>query len=626
MRSCTWPSRAEVNVSGVYTVTIELSSFRRNKDDEPMVVKVFARDVASKDSVRHGTLRLLQQIEVTRETPESFIFDAELYEGQTPVVHWANARLDSDRDDKEALKKFFLEKDEANSGYLAAWQAMLQGEKGQGFRGGIGWQRVKAQLARTDLPTLSSDERKSLLKKIAGNPVLYAETVVFDIFENGPALEVHRIQLDGPHRRVDGPRDEERKRLQQTFLGDAEEPHEAIRRFLTSAFRRPVDDLTLGAFLTIYDRHLAAGHTADEAMHLVIRNALISPRFLYRCLADGPLDDHDLATRLSYFLTGAPPDDRLLKQVVSGQLSHPSVLRRESKRLLPMKASSPLIVNFTGQWLDTRLLSEIMPDPRFQFRDKDVQSAKSEVEHFFFEMMKDNRPLTDFIDPDFTWTTARLAKNIYGLTQGFDKKKANAIHRVSLPRGGRFGGILGQSAVMMATANGVDTQPVLRGVWVLENVLGASPPPPPNAVPPITPDTTGAKTPRDLLRLHTSQSSCARCHRRIDPFGFVLENFDPVGRWRERWPGVEQPIDASAELSDGTEVRDVVDLKAWLVSNIDLFSECLAEKLMTYATGRVLNYSERKETAAIVKRNHQDGNRFLDLILALIESETFRTK
>jgi hypothetical protein len=234
--------------------------------------------------------------------------------------------------------------------------------------------------------------------------------------------------------------------------------------------------------------------------------------------------------------------------------------------------------------------------------------------------------MTDFIDPDFTWTTGRMAKNVYGLKSGYNKKKDKAIHRVTLPRGGRIGGLLGQSAVMMATANGVDTQPVLRGVWVLENIMGMPPPPPPKSVPALTPDTQGATTPRELLSTHTDSESCAGCHRKIDPVGFALENFDPVGRWREKWPEINQEIDASATMHDGTEISDVVDLKAWLVANINQFSECLSEKLLTYATGRVPNYSERKEIARIVEKNEENGKGFQDLMIALIESETFRTK
>lgn len=623
-RSCTWPSRIEAAASGVYTITVELSTFRPQPGAPPMIAKIFARDVASNDGVSHRTLRLLQEVKVTGESPESFEFDATLYQGQTLVLHWANAGLDSDRSDKAELQQFFRDRNQQNPRYLDAWQAMLNGASGQGFRGGIGWERVKEQLVRDDLPEISEKEQAALLKKIAGNPVLYAETVVFDVFENGPALEVHSLEVTGPKRLVEGPEAAEREQLRSRFVGEDAHPKDVLRRLLTKAFRRPVDEATVQAWLRLHDDHLAAGHTPEEAMHLVLRNVLISPRFLYRGLRDGPLDGHDLATRLSYFLTGRPPSERLLKKV--DRLAEPAVLRTEAAKLLPKGPASPLVVNFTEQWLDTRILAEIMPDRRFKFTTKDERNAKLEVEHFFFEMLNDNRPMTDFIDPDFTWTSPRIARNVYGLKSDSNKNKANTLQRIPLQRGGRVGGLLGQSAIMMATANGVDTQPVLRGVWVLENILGDPPPPPPNAVPPITPDTTGAKTPRDLLALHTAQPSCAGCHRKIDPVGLVLENFDPVGRWRDHWPEGNRPIDASATLPDGTTVNNVVEFKAWLTNNIDRFSKCLAEKLMTYATGRVPNYSERQEIAAIVRANRESGNGFRDLLLALIQSETFRTK
>ena len=623
-RSCTWPARIETNASGEYTVTISLSSFRPDVDGDPMVAKIFARDVATADSVSHKTLRLLKEITVTSETPETVTFDATLYEGQTVVVHWANAILDSDRGDKDDLVQFFRDKNEQNPRYLAAWHAMIQGESPQGFRGGVGWDRVKTQLSREDLPEITSEEQEQFLKQVLRNPVLYAETVVFDVFENGPALEIHGLTIDGPHRLVDGPREREAQRLQERLFAGEVSSKLTIERLLTQAFRRPVTEDTTQAYLGVYEAHLAAGHSAEEAMHLVIRNVLISPRFLYRCLQPGPLDDHDLATRLSFFLTGRPGDSKLLSKV--GQLSKPEVLRSQAERLLPKRPTDHLIVDFTEQWLDTRLLADIMPDPQFKFSARDMRTAKSEVEYLFHEMLSKNLSMRDFIDPDFTFTTTQFAKKFYGLKKGFDGKKQTTTHRVELPQGGRHGGLLGSSAVLTATANGVDTQPVLRGVWVLENILGSPPPPPPNAVPPITPDTTGAKTPRDLLKLHTSESSCAGCHRKIDPVGLVLENFDPVGRWREKWPDVDQRIDAASTLPDGTTITDVVDFKAWLVDNIDLFSCCLAEKLMTYATGRVLNYSERREIDTLVKANHESGNGFRDLVLALITSETFRTK
>jgi hypothetical protein len=292
-----------------------------------------------------------------------------------------------------------------------------------------------------------------------------------------------------------------------------------------------------------------------------------------------------------------------------------------------------MVQSFTGQWLDTKLLPEIMPDPKFNFSEGEIAIAEEEVEHFFTEMLTQNLPMTDFIDPDFHYTTPEFAEDNYQYTQAENTSiqstsmnSESGLRKLPLDRGGRYGGLLTQSAVMTATANGVDTQPVLRGVWLLENILGMPPPEPPKNVPALTPDTKGATTPRDLLAKHTDDAACYTCHQLIDPLGFVMENFDPVGNWRDEWPKINTRIDPSGKLPDGTPIKDVTDLKSWLVNNIDLFSACLSEKLLTYATGRVPNFAERKEIETIVHENHQNGNGFQDLVLALVTSETFRTK
>jgi hypothetical protein len=200
------------------------------------------------------------------------------------------------------------------------------------------------------------------------------------------------------------------------------------------------------------------------------------------------------------------------------------------------------------------------------------------------------------------------------------------IERLQIDPKGIHGGLLGQSATMMATANGVDTQPVLRGVWVLENILGMPTPPVPQNVPALTPDVQGTTTPRELLAAHTKSADCASCHRHIDPIGFALENFDPVGRWRENWPETGVPIDSTGVLPDGTKIAGYLDFKQWLVSNISLVSECLAEKLMIYATGRIPSYAEQVEIKGIVDRIEAEKGGFRDLLVALIESETFQTR
>ena len=310
-----------------------------------------------------------------------------------------------------------------------------------------------------------------------------------------------------------------------------------------------------------------------------------------------------------------------------GRLLERGQLQKEAVRLMPKNHYAPFVQSFVGQWLDTQRLATIMPDPRFKFEDDKIAVARRETEMFFTEMLVRNLPMTDFIDPDFTFSTPEFLRAVYGIQAptGEGSRPDKAMMRFPLERGGRFGGLLGQSAILMATANGVDTQPVIRGVWVLENILGTPPPPPPKNVPALTPDTRGSKSPRELLAAHTKDAACAVCHQRIDPLGLALENYDPVGHWRDKWPGAGLAIDPGCVLPDGTVIRGPVDLKAWLVAHIDQFSQCVAEKLLTYGTGRPLNFAEKREVRDLVKRNHEAGNGFRDLLLALVESETFRT-
>ncbi|MGB1129835.1 MAG: DUF1588 domain-containing protein [Haloferula sp.] len=646
MRSCTWPSRIEITTSGVYRISVSASTFQP-KGNEPMKLELRARDLAASDRTRVSRFRLLKEFSFSKESPETVSFEAELYEGQTVLLRWTNAEMDHDAEPLAKQMRGWFEKDPR---VLAAWQKAVfpKGDAGKpvltALRGANGWKTVKGHLEDPNLDLGTATMEHPLTRKLLGyfnsnqGTFNLADALCHHYFENGPSLEIHSLAVEGPLRVVDGPKDKRRSDLQQRLAGSVrgERGDEAYLRatlesFLPRAFRRPVDERTVEQFLAIAVEHQKQGHRFEEAMHLLLRNILISPRFVYRGVEPGPMDDHDLAARLSYFLTQGPPDATLVDLANRGRLSESWVLEREATRLMPTKPDDAFVESFTGQWLDTDLLPEIMPDPEFRFGAYHIEMARDEVQHFFAEMIRGNRPMRDFIDPDFTYTSPYFARDVYGVAvKGFSKgKTASAqgrkLRRIPVERGGRAGGLLGQSAVMMATANGVDTQPVLRGVWVLENLLGASPPPPPKDVPALTPDTQGTTSPRELLAAHTKDANCASCHRSIDPLGFVLENYDPVGRWRNQWPKGGK-IDASGTLPDGTSIKDVVDLKRWLAGNIDVFSDCVATKLMTYATGRVPNYREHQIIQQVVRDNHADGNGFRSLILALIESEVFRAK
>ena len=638
MRSCTWPSRIEITRSGTYRMRVSASQFRP-KSEAPMILEVRAREVAASDRTHVPEFRLLTTFPITKESPESVTFEADLYEGQTLLFRWLNAEMSHEPKEFAAHMKAWFERD---SRMLAAWQKTLYPEmtlksmKGHAhLRGMNGWKIITGHFVNPDLDmrhaTMESPLTRELLKflgTISGGRYTFADALCHYYHDNGPSLQLHKVTVEGPLRLVDSPKDKQRYARRKSLFGkDPEESTEtylrvALTRFLPKAFRGPVSAETVGHFVRIGMHHWQAGHSFDEGMHLVLRKVLLSPRFLFRSIGTKETQQHQLAARLSYFLRKAPPDSNLLKLADDGRLSEPAILKFEAQRLMPGGHQDAMVKDFTGQWLDTNRLPQIMPDPKFKFGENELGIARVEVEQFFAAMLRENLPMTDFIDPDFIYTSPAFGKKVYGLEFKGDARK---IVRHTIPRGGRIGGLLGNSAIMLTTANGVDTQPVLRGVWVLENIIGMPPPQPPDDVPALTPDVRGATTPREMLAAHTKEASCAGCHKRIDPVGFVLENFDPVGKWRDSWPNGGK-IDPSGTLPDGTEIKHVVDFKHWLTEHVELFAQCLSEKLMTYATGRVPNYRERKEIEQIVLDNLSESEGFQDLLLALIGSETFGTQ
>ncbi len=654
MRSSTWPSKIEINDSGTYRITVVASAFRP-AEGQRMTLEVRARDLSASDRSRATAFRLLQEIEITEETPQTFTFDAELHEGQTPLLRWTDAELDHDPENFAPLLRRLFEED---ARFLAAWQETLfPGDRRRNvsvasLRGRNGWEILQRHYADPELnlvdATLDAAPTLRALRQAEDDGAVrnLADTLTYRYHENGPALQIHRLSVEGPFEQVEGPRDRQRREWREwNFLvrkpgeSDADYANRALGSFLPRLFRRPVDAETRATFLAVAQQHWDADHRFEDGMHLLLRTALLSPRFLYRETEPGELDQHALAARLAFFLTRHPPTASVVHRARAGELSDPAVYRSEAEGLLPASHTALMVVDFTEQWLQTRLLPEIMPDEAFAFGPEEVAAAKAEAERFFYDMVAHNRPLADFIDPPFLLTTPGFASEIYGYEapagEGGDQNGSAAapprggrerVERLPIPRGGRIGGLLGMSAVMTATANGVDTQPVLRGAWFVEHLLGTPLPPVPSDVPALTPDTRGATTPRELLSAHTEAADCRGCHAHIDPIGFALENFDPVGRWRDTWPGIEAPIEPGGVLPDGTEIAGFVDLKRWLAGNIEIFGHCLAEKLIIYATGRAPSYAEKQEIDAIVDRVIEEQGGFRDLLLALVESRTFRTR
>ncbi|MEY2599319.1 MAG: hypothetical protein RLZZ142_1578, partial [Verrucomicrobiota bacterium] len=408
-------------------------------------------------------------------------------------------------------------------------------------------------------------------------------------FTEGPGLDMESIEVEGPLAAVEHPRYGRARGLQRGLLGaeaakltTAEARRAGLEKMLSRLFRReslPEESVRYGSLV---EGHLEAGNRLEDAFHLALRTALVSPQFLYREGAAGRFTEADLASQLSYFLTSRPPDDALRAAVAGGSLGSSGGLRKEAERLLGSAEVQEFVTTFVGQWLGTRKISQIMPAASLgAFTDSHSKAMMQEPELVFSEILRENRPLSDFIAPDFTYTHQTVGGQMYGLKmEPLDHTKPFAMTRVALPRDGRAGGLLGMSGVMTATANGVDTQPVYRGKWVLETIFGDPPPPPPESVPALTPDTRSAKTIRELMAAHTAEESCAGCHRKLDPPGFLLENYDAIGQWRAKYPErsvneggkvVKQaglPVDARATLPDGTVLQEVGELKRYVLGHI----------------------------------------------------------
>lgn len=642
-RGSVWPNRFEARHRGIYEVKVDISKFKPTPGHIP-VVHLLAHSAAGQAFTKATTLRKLAEFKIENTQAQMFHATVELKRGQTVVIHYENAPLSSDKtDNQEFLKRIsgqLLDSFHKDPELGAAW--MKAGYQ-RSDRGWSWWKRIEDIRSKGGLDTKNfdpdSNEVKTFALQMARQSVNTVETMCCFRFFTGPGIDVHGMSIHGPTKVLEDEETRKQKVRTAKFLGkregrgDKAYAETILQPVLSKAFRRPVTNEQLARYVSVVLNHQQQGHSFENGIHLALRGALCSAHFLFREYREGPLDDHDLAARLSYFLTSSPPDARLVKLADSGELSDPKILEAETRRLLKHNRVKHFLSSFTGQWLDLRKLPDIMPDPRLlKWIDKDLQAVTAETEMFVAEILRKNHPLETFIDSDFTYLNRRNAK-LYGIKF----PNSDTMKRVTLEPDSPRGGIFTQASVMMATANGVDTQPVLRGAWMLENILGMPTPPPPANVPAVEPDTSGAKSIRELLDRHRADSSCARCHQKIDPPGFVLENFDPVGRWRDFYPAYEkradkvvtlkgQPVDAVSKLPDGTELQNVSDLKSYLVRNIDIFSRCLTGKLLTYATGRPTSFGDRKVIDQIVSDVQKQGNGFADLIVAVVQSESFRTK
>ncbi len=406
--------------------------------------------------------------------------------------------------------------------------------------------------------------------------------------------------------------------------------YDILRGFADRAYRRPA---THDELMRLFELVLSAekdGEEAEAAIRRGLQAVLSSPHFLFRAeqgyghdgsLAPLPENDFPLAARLSYFLWSSMPDDELYRLAIQGTLRRRVNLEAQVARMLHDPRGRALSDNFGAQWLQTRKLLAFVPDPAlFPEFDESLRSAMLEETRLFCASICDeDRSVLEFLDADYTFVNERLARHY-----GIPGVVGDAFRRVSLAATSR-GGILTQATILASTSNPTRTSPVKRGKWILENILGTPPPPPPSGVEALKENSNAGSsgTLRERMERHRTDPACASCHRRMDPLGFSLENFDAIGGWRTH--DGKLPIDPSGSLPGGHSLQGPAELRAALRARRDAFARCLAEKMLTYALGRGLGRADRRSVDRIVDRLSGDGYRFSALILAIVESPAFQS-
>ncbi len=403
-----------------------------------------------------------------------------------------------------------------------------------------------------------------------------------------------------------------------------------ISAFVRRAYRRPITDEDLKTPMAFYEQGRAEGGF-EGGIETALRKILIAPEFLFRVERDPAqnagvyrVSDVELASRLSFFLWSSIPDDQLLDLAARGKLRDPKVLDQQVRRMLADPRSSSLVDNFAGQWLYLRNLAALQPDGRMftTFDDNLRQAFKQETELFFDSIMRENRSVLDLLNADYTFLDERLAKH-YGVPDVYGTQ----FRRVTLPSGSVRGGLLGQGSILLATSYANRTSPVLRGKWVLENIMGTPPPAPPPGVPPLKENKSETHMPtmRERMAQHRDNPACSSCHMLMDPIGLSMENFDAIGRWRTRGED-GAPVDATGGLPGGQTFEGVSGLKQALLSRPELFVAAVTEKLLTFALGRGIEPYDGPAVRAILRDARADNYRFATVVTSIIKSTPFQMR
>ncbi len=407
------------------------------------------------------------------------------------------------------------------------------------------------------------------------------------------------------------------------------------RKILTTlardAYRRPITDSDTESLMNMYQAGRNAGDFED-GIERSLEFVLAHPEFVFRT-EDGPanvqpgqayrVSDLELASRLAYFLWSAGPDDELIRVASQGKLRNPGVLEQQTRRMLADPRTHQLVKNFAGQWLQLRVMQSSTPEgiDYPDFDDNLRQAFRTEAEMFFESIVREDRSIIDLLDGDYTFVNERLASH-YGIPNvyGSQFRRVKLTGALDVRRG-----LLGKGGIELVTSISDRTSPVQRGKWVMTNILGIVPPDPPPNVPALKEASSGSNGPqtmRQLMEAHRANPACAGCHKMMDPIGFALENFDGIGKWRTEDAG--QKVDASSQLTDGTKIDGVVDLRNALLRYSRQFARVMTEKLLTYALGRGVVYQDMPVVRGIVREAARNNYRFSTLVEGIVKSEPFQ--
>jgi hypothetical protein len=450
-----------------------------------------------------------------------------------------------------------------------------------------------------------------------------------------PHIRISEIKIHGPLAEEGGGIEEIAVFGKEGFK--EEKAIEQLNAFAEKAYRRPLTDADRKPIRAMYEKRLAEKATPRQAALDSLKLILCSPSFLYLSEiteeSSKALKPYDLATRLSYALWAAPPDKELLAAAKSGELTQDAGLKKQILRMIADDRIDGFINGFIDSWLNLRDLGG-MPPPRetvrFYYAEDLPASMKAEVRLFFKDLLANNGPVDQFLSAEHTFVDKKLAK-LYGLEEAKSLTLADGFRKVSLKNNPHRGGLMGMAGILTVSANGVETSPVTRGVWVSENILGIHPPPPPDEVPAIEPDVSGATTIRERLAKHSSDKTCAECHRKIDPLGFSLESFDPVGRWRDKYPkpkkGDAPKVDSSGEFPSGETYQDFVGFKKIILeTREELFTRNLIGQLLAYSTGRHMEANDDFVLEDIHEAVRKDRKGLRTLVVESLTSEIFRSR